>query len=280
MTTAEIRQFIIRELPVLFREDVEIHQFILTLTSKQFAGKQETESRFDRILDQLQRDREEDQKKWEEQNRKWEEQNRKWDEQNQKWRELLQEQRAWREEQNRKWDEQNQKWNAHVQDQQTWREEQKIQWQENQKTIQRIFDRLDAFSKKFETSIGAIGSRWGFQAEESFRNALKSILEESFGVQVLNVTDFDDTGEVFGHPDQIELDVIIKNGLLIICEIKSSMSRADVYEFSRKIAFYERLHQCQADRRIVITPMIRDRARRTAAKLDIEVFSYADEVTL
>jgi hypothetical protein len=37
--------------------------------------------------------------------------------------------------------------------------------------------------------------------------------------------------EVFGRPDQVELDIIIKNGDVILCEIKSSMSKADIYSF-------------------------------------------------
>jgi hypothetical protein len=246
MTTTEMKQWIKCELPVIFREDTEIHQFILELTREQFADKRETESRFDRMLDELRRDREENRKKWEEHLQHWEEH--------------LQEEKQWREDQNRKWDEQNRKWD------------------ENQKTIQQVLDRLEAFTTKYQSDIGAIGSRWGFQAEESFRIALKSILERSFAVEVLNITEFDDTGEVFGHPDQVELDVIIKNGLLIICEIKSSMSRGDVYIFSRKVKFYERMHQCTATRRLIITPMMRDDARRVAAKLGIEVFSYAEDV--
>jgi hypothetical protein len=44
-----------------------------------------------------------------------------------------------------------------------------------------------AQAKKFDRSIGALGSRWGLQSEEAFRNALAGILEENFHVQVLNI---------------------------------------------------------------------------------------------
>ncbi len=263
MIAADVKQLIKRELPVMFREDVEIHQFILELTHSQYADKQVTESRFDRILDELQQDREEQRRKWEGQNHKWEEQNHKWEEQNHKWEE---ENRKW-DEQNRKWDEQNRKW-----------DEQNRKWDENQKTIKDILARIDAQQQKHDSSIGAIGARWGLYAEEAFRSALAAILERSFGMQVLNITEFDDTGEVFGQPDQVELDVIISNGTLILCELKSSMSRGDVYIFSRKVKFYERLHLCTADRRIIVTPMIREDARRTATKLDLEVYSFAEDV--
>jgi hypothetical protein len=37
---------------------------------------------------------------------------------------------------------------------------------------------------------------------------LAGILEKNFGVQVLNVNEYDDQGTVFGRPDQIELDAI------------------------------------------------------------------------
>jgi hypothetical protein len=53
-------------------------------------------------------------------------------------------------------------------------------------------------------------------------------------VEVLNLNDFDDEGEVFGRPDQVEINVIIKNGLVIVCEIKSSMSKAEMYIFDRQ----------------------------------------------
>jgi hypothetical protein len=65
---------------------------------------------------------------------------------------------------------------------------------------------------------------------------------------------------------------------LIICEIKSSMSRSDMYTFGRKVEFYERGHQQKATRRLVISPMVDEYAQRVAKKLGIEVYSYAEAV--
>jgi len=56
---------------------------------------------------------------------------------------------------------------------------------------------------KIETGIGGLGARLGIYAEESFRNGLKGILEESFGVEVLNVIEFDEE-EVYSYSDAIE----------------------------------------------------------------------------
>ena len=58
--------------------------------------------------------------------------------------------------------------------------------------------------------------------------------------------------------------LIIKNGDLIICELKSSMSKADVYTFAKKVAFYEKRHQRQATRKIMVTPMLHPVAQGVA----------------
>jgi len=221
MDVKQIRELVIRELPAILREDEEVQRLILRLAREHLADKIETDSRFDRLLDELRREREDQSKRWVEQNSRWE---------------------------------------------------------ENQKVINQMLQAIQALARKHDSTIGALGARWGFHSEQSFRNALRGILEESFGVQVLNVVEFDDEGEVFGYPDQVELDLIIKDGLLIICEIKSSMSRADMYAFDRKIKFYQKRHQRQADRVLVISPMVDDPARRVAQKLGIQVYSYAEEV--
>ena len=225
MDPIEIREIIRRELLAIVQEDTELQQLIRQLASDQFADKVETESRFDRLLAELRREREAQNKKWAE---------------NQAALRLYQ-------------DEQNKK------------------WAENQEAIRQLI-------RKYDSTIGALGARWGLHSEQSFRNALKGILEESFGVEVQNITEFDDEGYVFGSPDQVELDLIIKNGSLIICEIKSSMSRSDMYTFNRKVAFYEQRHQVKAARKLVISPMVDKYAQGVAAKLAIEVYSHAEDV--
>ncbi len=67
-------------------------------------------------------------------------------------------------------------------------------------------------SRKHDSSIGALEARWGLYSEASFRNGLKAILEDTFGVSVQRYEGYDDQGMVFGRPDQVELDVIIANG--------------------------------------------------------------------
>jgi hypothetical protein len=259
MTEEEIKAIIRQEMPQIL-QDREMRDYIVRSVNNYFAGKQETESRFDQILEELRRDREEQSRKWDKQNRKWEEytqeQNRKWDEQN------------------RKWDEQNRKWEEYTQ-------EQNRKWEENQRRIDQTLEEIKAVNRKYDkydSNIGALGARWGLHSEESFRNALKGILEASFGVQVVNITEYDDRGEVFGRPDQVELDLLIKNGLLIICEIKSSISKSDIYIFEKKVQFYQRRHQREANRKIVISPMVAPNAQEVAKNLDIEVYSYARDV--
>ncbi|MCC9002779.1 MAG: DUF3782 domain-containing protein [Candidatus Competibacter sp.] len=250
MDTELLKETIKKELPGLLRDDPALRAYILELTQNAYAERQETQDRFWEVLAELRRDREE-------QARKWDEHNRKWDED--------------KAEQARKWDEHNRKWEED-------KAEQARKWEANQEELRRLHQEIMAQASRHDRSIGALGARWGMQSEAAFRNALAGILEKSFGVEVLNVNEYDDRGEVFGRPDQVELDVIIKNGLLLICELKSSIDKAGMYSFERKARFYEKRHQRKADRLIVISPMIDARARRVAEQLGIETFSDSLDV--
>jgi hypothetical protein len=173
---------------------------------------------------------------------------------------LLAELKRDREAQTRKWDEQNRK------------------WEESRKEFDQVHEEIMAQAKKFDRGIGAVGARWGIQSEAAFRNALAGILEQSFGVQVLHVNEYDDEGTVFGRPEQVEINVIIKNGLLLICELKSSIDKAGMYIFERKARFYEQRHGRKAERLIVISPMIEAKAQKVADQLVIETYSDSEDV--
>ncbi len=288
MITEEVRKTIIAELPKILRTDKKVQEVAIRLLRRQFADKKKTEDRFDRILDELAADRERQDKKWEEQNRKWEEQNKKWEEQNKKWEEQnrrweelkIESEKKWEEqskkweeqdkkwfEQNRKWDEQNKKW-----------EEQNRKWWENQKALNAMLEEIKRLSRKHDSTLGALGARWGLRSEQSFRNALAGILKETSGLEVINVVEFDDEGYVFGWPDQVELDIIIRNGLLYICEIKSSMSVSDMKDFKKKADFYQKRHNREATRLIVISPMVAPKAIDVAKRLGIVVYSYIEDI--
>ncbi len=254
MTPQEVKEVLTQELPQIIEEDQALRDFILDLVQDKFAPKQETEDWFSQALQEMQRDREENQRTLVEMR---EESERKWEENQRTLVEM-------REESERKWEE-NQRTLAEM------REESERKWEDMLAEIKQL-------NRKYDSTIGALGSRWGIHSEQSFRDALKSILEESFAVQVLNITEYDDEGEVFGRPDQVELDIIIKNGLLLIVEIKSSMSKSEMYTFARKVAFYEKRHQRQANRRIVISPMVDEYALPVAKRLGLEVCSYAEDV--
>jgi hypothetical protein len=213
-------------------------------------------------------------KKWEENEKRWQETqaewNKKWEENEKRWQET---QAEW----NRRWQESHAEWNK--------------RWEENQKVINKMLEeikllreRQEAESKridrKFDITIGALGARWGLRAEGSFRNAIKGILEESFPVKVERYHERDEEGVVFGRPDQVELDLIIKNGEVIVAEIKSSISKGDVAIFIKKVEFFIKKEGRPVSRKILISPMIDSSAKEFAESSGIEIYSYPEELNL
>jgi hypothetical protein len=164
------------------------------------------------------------------------------------------------------------------------KEEQSHNWWIVQAHIDHQLEVLKMRTQENGDSLGALMVFCGLQTEAEFHQAMVNILQVSCEVldsasgTVERETLYDDAGEVFGRPDQVELDVIVQEGTLILCEIKSSMSKADMYTFERKVRFYEKRHARKVHRALVISPMVEERARTVAAKLGLEVYSYAEEV--
>jgi hypothetical protein len=228
METQTIQQIIRQELPGLMRDDPALRAYILDLSRQNFADKTETESRFDRILNELQREREERQRDREERQRDREERQRKWDE--------------------------------------------TLAWMSVELSKKRYNTLKDVDRENDAFTPGGV--------EAAFRNALAGTLEDNLGVKVINVNEYDDEGSVFGHPDQIELDIIIHNGTLVICELKSSVDKAAMYIFERKARFYEQHHNRKAGKLIVISPMIDKKAQKVANQLGIVMYDEPEEVKM
>jgi hypothetical protein len=275
MDVQTVRDIVAQELPDILRRDTRVQQTVVRIARGQFADKIETESRFDRLLDELRRERETQHEKWKANQAALD---RMMDEQREKWA-------ANQAALDRMMDEQREKWAANqaaldrkMDEQRAERAEQDRKWEANHAQNTEMLKSIRQLERRIEVGISALGARWAMQSEEAFRGALKGILEDAFKVQVINVTERDATGEVFGHPDQVELDLIIHDSMLIICEIKSSMSRGDVYLFDRKVKFYERRHDRKATRVLIISPMVDRRAVEVARNLGIQVYSHADDV--
>ena len=83
-----------------------------------------------------------------------------------------------------------------------------------------------------------MGARWGLLAEESFREAMVGAVERYFGGRVRRWIYYEE-GFVFSRLSVIEVDLLVTDRERIPMEIKSGVSRADIYELWRVSQLYE-----------------------------------------
>jgi hypothetical protein len=93
--------------------------------------------------------------------------------------------------------------------------------------------------KQLTNQISSLGSRWGVQNEDIWRQTMASVLEKSYGVTVKRLT--------LGAE---EMDVLISNGHHIIIEITSRFHQRDVNKVIRKRQLYT--DQVQAPSRFIV----------------------------
>lgn len=151
----------------------------------------------------------------------------------------------------------------------------------------RLTERLDQFERRMvehsqqigrlEATVVGLGSRWSMMAENAFREGLIGILEGT-GWDVHHCRKVDVRGMVFAEPDQVEIDVVIRDGAHTLIEIKSSASRGDVEHFRRKLSFYEKEESVKVERAIVISPMFGPGAWESARASGMETYTSAYDV--
>ncbi len=280
MARRSFQEQLLEELPRLLAENEELRRQIVELVRPYFADRAVTEGRFEAMLAELQRQREESERRWQVLERRWrelkEESDRRWAEMEKRWRELKEESdRRW-EESLRRWEEMERRWRELKEESDRRWEEWHQTWKEFlEKRYSMDFKRLD---RRLETVLGSIGSRWGLKTEGAFRNAIVGILREYVpDVQVQRLRLRDEKGEVFHEGAEVEMDLFIHNGRWILGEIKASLDADQVRLFVRKARWVQKQLGREVDRLMIIAPMADKRAREVARALGVTVYTFPDE---
>ena len=128
--------------------------------------------------------------------------------------------------------------------------------------------------RRLENMVAGLGARWGVMSESAYREGLKEILRDAgWTVESLVVTDV--KGIVYGRPEEVEIDIVVRDGKVYIVEITSALKRSDLAFISRKAKLYREAKGVEPDRIIVITPFIHDknpdRIKAIAREMNIDI---------
>ena len=272
---------IIEQLPVLIQQNPLLKYAVWDICADKFADKKKTEDRFELLLEEFRKERERSDKRFAElkeeirrEREKSDKRFEKFDQRFEKFEEWMKESEQrlekledWMEESKRRFEKFEQRCEKFDQ-----------RFEEMHKEITLLAEKIARVDKRIDRTIGALGARWGLNSEKAFRDAIRDILRELTNYKVERFLEYDMQGIVFDEPDQIELDVVIKNNQTWLIEIKSSVSKADVYIFKRKVEFYEQDKGVKASKKIIISPMVDRKAVDLAQKLGIKIYNQPEDI--
>lgn len=141
------------------------------------------------------------------------------------------------------------------------------------KRIEEQGKRIEEQGRRVEEAfrrVEALGARWGLHSESAFREGMRSVLSRRFGADVRRWEGFDQDGSVFGHPSSVEVDMVVRDGGVLLIEAKSHVSRGDLAAFHRKAELYERQTGARPAR-LIVSPSVEPRALEMARDMGIEV---------
>ena len=134
------------------------------------------------------------------------------------------------------------------------------------------FDKkLEKLSQDFTNKIIGLGGRWGKDAEETFRIAIKEKIEKEFGGKVEKWRYKGKIPEIDLESEEYEVDVVVSNGKVNLMEIKMSVYKAQVMNFERNARAYEIIEGKKADRKIMVTPFADIESIKLAGRFNIEL---------
>ncbi|MGC8970517.1 MAG: DUF3782 domain-containing protein, partial [Conexivisphaera sp.] len=120
-------------------------------------------------------------------------------------------------------------------------EERFAKLEERQNRLEERFAKLEEQFLDLRRLVMVVAHRFGAISEGAFREGMKYVVQEVLGsAKVSRLTMRDEEGIVYGHPSEVEVDVLVRNGEHVLVEVKSRISRSDVAELAKIGELYSR----------------------------------------
>ena len=136
--------------------------------------------------------------------------------------------------------------------------------------------RVEEELRNLNRMMAAVLHRFGMLSESGFRDAMRYVVEEVFGVaEVTRWVEKDEEGIVYGRPSVIEVDVLVKDNVHVLLEIKSRVSKSDVAELHRIGRLYEKKTGIRP-RLAIVGGFVDEGALELARGLGVEVYPVVE----
>ena len=151
---------------------------------------------------------------------------------------------------------------------------------EMNRRFEEVDKRFEEMDKRFEAileqireirvELAGLGGRLGRGFEDLVRQTLKAVVGAEVK-EVKRLIMWDEKGEVYGHPENVEFDAYASNNEKFLIEVKSSANKGDVLIFNKKAEWAEKT--LGKTRKILIAAYVEDAAYRECIQLGITVIS-------
>jgi hypothetical protein len=141
------------------------------------------------------------------------------------------------------------------------------------KRFEEINEQLRGMREDFHNAISGVGSRWGVDAERAFRAGMRKILKENYGVDVEEYYIEDKEGVIKGRYAKYQVDLLVKDSVHILVDIKSSADDFDVYKLHQLGEIYRSMTGIKP-RVILVAAYVREEAMEEAMRCgDVEIIT-------
>ena len=129
--------------------------------------------------------------------------------------------------------------------------------------------------RELVATVHSIGMRYGISTEKAFRESIKYLIKDPLGThRVTKWRYYDSEGIVYGHPLEIDVDILISDHEHTIIEYKAYADKSGLAELYRIGKLYEKVTGVMP-KLIMVAASYRRRAKELADKLGIEIRGVA-----